>query len=205
MAARTYIGTSGYQYKHWKGDFYPKDLPVKDWFDYYTRYFDTVEINNTFYKMADVSTFEDWKSAGPNDFCYVIKYSRFGTHMKKLKNPEGHVNYFLDRALHLGKFLGPILVQLPPNWKRNIERLENFLKVIPKNLRWALEIRDPDWLSEVLYQLLRKYDVALVIHDMIPDHPRIITAGWTYFRFHGKNYQGSYSDAQLENITDEIR
>ncbi|MDT0690285.1 DUF72 domain-containing protein [Salegentibacter sp. F188] len=205
MKSNIQIGTSGYQYKHWKGDFYPKDLAVKDRFEFYARHFDTVEINNTFYKMADASTFDEWKNSAPKDFCYAIKYSRFGTHRKKLKDPEGHVNYFLDRATHLETLLGPVLVQLPPNWKKNIERLKEFLQVTPKSIRWAIEIRDPDWLSEELYELLREHNAALVLHDMIPDHPRVITADWTYMRFHGKNYSGNYSKKHLNEIADEVR
>ena len=203
--AKIRIGTSGYQYKHWKGDFYPRKMAVSDWFDHYLKFFDTVEINNTFYKMAQAETFEDWKEAAPEGFCYAIKYSRFGTHMKKLKDPEGHISYFLDRATHLQEKLGPVLVQLPPGWKRNIERLEEFLAVTPPNLRWAVEIRNPDWLCEELYEVLRKYNSCLVFHDMIQDHPRVITTDWIYLRFHGKNYSGSYSDEQLSKVADEIR
>lgn len=204
MAAKILIGTSGFQYKHWKGDFYPKELAVKDWFEHYIKHFDTVEINNTFYKMADASTFEEWKKAAPENFCYAIKYSRFATHRKKLKDPQGHVSYFMDRASHLGNYLGPVLVQLPPNWKKNIERLKEFLEETPGGIRWAVEIRDPDWLSDELYELLRQYNAALVIHDIIPNHPRIVTADWTYLRFHGQNYSGSYSDKEIGKIADDI-
>ena len=205
MAAKVYIGTSGYQYKHWKGDFYPEDLKVKDWFEHYTRYFDTVEINNTFYKMADASTFTEWKKAALKNFCYAIKYSRFGTHRKKLKDPKGHINYFMDRASHLGKFLGPVLIQLPPNWKRNIERLKEFLDVTPTEIRWAIEIRNPDWLSEELYDLLREHNAALVLHDIIPNHPREVTADWMYLRFHGQNYTGSYSGKEIDGIAEDLK
>jgi uncharacterized protein YecE (DUF72 family) len=205
MEKRIYIGTSGYQYKHWRGDFYPEKLPVSKWFGHYIKYFDTVEINNTFYKMADADTFSEWRKAAPKDFCYSIKYSRFGTHRKKLKDPEGHVNYFIDRASHLEEKLGPILVQLPPNWKQNLQRLDEFLKVVPSHLRWAVEIRDPDWFSKELYELLEKYKAALVIHDMIPEHPKVLTADWTYLRFHGQNYAGSYSNKELDTIAEDIK
>ena len=204
MPPKIRIGTSGYQYKHWKGDFYPKELAVSEWFTYYIKYFDTVEINNTFYKMADADTFASWRDAAPKNFIYAIKYSRFGTHLKKLKDPEGHVNYFLDRVSHLEETLGPVLVQLPPNWKRNMERLEKFLEVTPPDLDWAVEIRDPDWLSEELYELLDRKNAPLVIHDMIPDHPRIITTDWIYMRFHGQNYSGSYTNEELDRIGDDI-
>ena len=204
MAKKIYIGTSGYQYKHWKGDFYPEEMPVSGWFDHYVKYFDTVEINNTFYKMAEAGTFADWRKAAPKNFCYAIKYSRFGTHLKKLKDPQDHVNYFMDRVVHLEEKLGPILVQLPPNWKPNLKRLEDFLKAIPGELRWAVEIRDERWLSEELYDLLQKYKAALVIHDMIPYHPRVVTTNWTYLRFHGQNYSGSYSEEELDAIAEDV-
>ena len=204
MAKKIYIGTSGYQYKHWKGDFYPEDLPVSRWFGHYVKFFDTVEINNTFYKMAEAETFAEWKKAAPEGFCYAIKYSRFGSHLKKLKDPEAHVNYFMDRVVHLEDKLGPILVQLPPNWKPNLPRLEEFLKVIPEGLRWAVEIRDERWLSNEFYELLQKYEAALVIHDMIAHHPRVVTTNWTYFRFHGKDYSGRYFAEQLDQIAKDI-
>lgn len=205
MPPQIRIGTSGYQYKHWKGDFYPKELPVRDWFDHYSKFFDTVEINNTFYKMAEAETFVEWKKAAPPNFCYAIKYSRFGTHLKKLKDPEGHVNYFLDRVSHLEETLGPVLVQLPPHWKCNPKRLREFFEVTPKDLQWAVEIRDPDWLSEEIYELLRQQNASLVIHDMIPNHPRIITTDWVYLRFHGQNYAGSYTEDQLTRIAEDVR
>lgn len=205
MKPQVRIGTSGYQYSHWRGDFYPKDMPVSQWFDHYSKTFDTVEINNTFYKMPEASTFSDWKKAAPQNFLYSIKYSRFGTHLKKLKDPDSHVSYFLDRALRLEQTLGPILVQLPPNWKKNLDRLESFLKVLPGELRWAIEIRNTTWFCDELYELLKRFDTALVIHDMIPDHPKKVSTHWTYFRFHGKNYSGNYSTKQLDSIASEIR
>lgn len=205
MASKIYIGTSGYQYKHWKGDFYPKELPVSAWFEHYCKFFDTVEINNTFYRMASAETFDQWRKAAPDGFCYAIKYSKYGTHSKKLVDPEGHVNYFLDRAVHLKEKLGPILVQLPPNWKRNYERLDAFLNETAKNLRWAVEIRDPDWFSEEFYELLKKHNASLVMHDMIKDHPVEVTTDWIYLRFHGHNYSSSYSEEQLESIAANVR
>ncbi len=199
------IGTSGYQYKHWKGDFYPDDLPISGWFDHYVKFFDTVEINNTFYRMADADTFDQWRKAAPKDFLYAIKYSRFGTHLKKLKEPEGHVNYFLDRVLHLKEALGPVLVQLPPKWKPDLERLDAFLTEAPRELRWAIEVREKQWLGDDLYALLQRHQAALVVHDMIPNHAMELTTTWTYFRFHGQNYSGDYSDKQLEEIAANIR
>ncbi|HET8753542.1 MAG TPA: DUF72 domain-containing protein, partial [Salinimicrobium sp.] len=120
-------------------------------------------------------------------------------------DPKDHVDYFLERVYPLKTLLGPILVQLPPNWKRNINRLEEFLRVLPADLRWAVEFRDTDWLHEETYEVLRRFNISLVIHDMIPDHPRIITSNWIYMRYHGHNYSGSYTDAELKSIADGIR
>lgn len=205
MKTNIHIGTSGYQYDHWKGIFYPNDLPKKEWLGYFTRHFDTVEINNTFYKMPKAEIFAAWRLAVPEDFCFVLKYSRYGTHMKKLKNPQDHLAYFLERADHLKELLGPILVQLPPKWHKDTERLEDFLKAAPKDHRWAFEMRHPDWLCEEVYDILRNHNAALVIHDLIADHPRVVTANWIYFRFHGKNYNGSYTNKQLDEVAAQIK
>ena len=205
MTAKIHIGTSGFQYDHWQGVFYPEDIPKKEWFNHYTQYFDTVEINNTFYNLPKAETFDNWKDAAPEGFCYVLKYSRYGTHMKRLKDPRSHIGYFLEHAEHLGTMLGPILVQLRPNWQKNVERLNAFLDAAPEKHRWAVEIRDPDWLCDEVYNVLRAHNTPLVIHDMIPDHPRVVTADWVYLRFHGEDYGGSYSDAELSDVAARIK
>lgn len=117
-----HIGTSGYQYDHWEGPFYPKGLPKKQWFAHYAGIFDTVEINNTFYNLPSEKTFRSWRGAAPRGFLFVLKFSRYGTHMKKLKDPADSIGAFLDRARLLEDRLGPILVQLPPNWRADPER-----------------------------------------------------------------------------------
>lgn len=201
------VGTSGYQYDHWKGTFYPEDINKKDWFNFYADKFDTVEINNTFYNLPEKSTFENWKSKAPEEFCYVLKFSRFGSHLKKLKDPENSVGNFLARANILGSLLGPILVQLPPGWHVNPERLDQFLSYAPKEKKWALEFRDPTWLCDEVYEILSNHDAALCIHDMIENHPEIITTDWTYFRFHGRNggdYPHQYLSARAEKITEHL-
>ena len=136
------IGTSGYHYDHWKGVFYPEDLPKTEWFSYYARQFDTVEINNTFYRLPEATTFEAWRRQAPKGFCYALKFSRYGSHIVRLKKPRDTIGKFLKRADRLGEFLGPILVQLPPNWKADPERLAAFLKAAPNDYRWAVEFRD---------------------------------------------------------------
>ncbi len=201
---KLHIGTSGYQYDHWRGPFYPKDIPKQSWFDYYADHFQSVEINNTFYNLPKAETFDKWAADAPRGFCFALKFSRYGTHQKKLKEPEELIDRFLSHAERLGRRLGPILVQLPPRWHPNLERLDEFLSVAEGRARWALEVRESEWLSDELYTLLSKHDVALCIHDMIDRHPEVITTSWTYLRFHGNHYRGSYSPQKLTAIAGRI-
>jgi uncharacterized protein YecE (DUF72 family) len=191
------IGTSGYQYDHWKGIFYPDDLPKSQWFTYYARHFDTVEINATFYRLPAASVFDAWRAAAPAGFLYALKFSRFGTHRKRLKDPRQPIEAFVERAQRLGSGTGPILVQLPPTMKRDMTRLENFLALLPPSLRWTVEFREPSWLCEPVFQLLEHYRAALCVHDMLPDHPRRTTADFTYWRFHGDGYRTGYTAQAL--------
>ncbi|KAJ7557275.1 hypothetical protein O6H91_05G119800 [Diphasiastrum complanatum] len=190
------IGTSGYVYRHWKKIVYPERLPQKQWFEHYTRLFGTVEINNTFFRLPSSTVFENWHKQAPPGFCYALKFSRFVTHLKHLKDPDGPISLFLERALPLGLFRGPLLVQLPPKFDLNLERLKLFLNEVPRCYRWAIEVRDSRWLCDELYSLLTAHNASLVIHDHkdIPfRHPKIVTADWIYLRFHGHNYTQCYS------------
>ncbi len=191
------IGTSGYHYEHWRGIFYPEDISHAEWFSHYAKHFDTVEINNTFYRLPPPSVFRGWREQAPWGFCYALKFSRYGSHITRLKKPRAIIGKFLNRAKHLGDFLGPILVQLPPKWKANPERLAAFLQAAPKNFRWTVEFRDSSWLCQEVYNILNEHGAALCIHDMIENHPRLLTSGWTYLRFHGDRYTGSYSAHKL--------
>jgi len=199
------IGTSGYQYDHWSGRFYPEGLPKTRWFDHYASQFDTVEINNTFYHLPKATTFDSWRERAPDGFCYALKFSRYGTHLKHLKDPEDSIGTFLERAERLEPFLGPILVQLRPHWHADPERLDRFLDAAPPDHAWAVEFRDPSWLCDDVYDVLKRHEAALCIHDMIPDHPRVQTAGWIYLRFHGAGYGGSYPHQALSAEAQRIR
>ena len=192
------IGTSGYQYDHWKGIFYPEEIPKKHWFAYYARHFDTVEINNTFYRLPQDKTFEAWREQAPPGFCYALKYSRYASHLKRLQEPREPINRFIAWASRLQECLGPILVQLPPRWNVDSARLANFLQAASGAYRWAIEFRDPRWLCDEIYTILQRYNAALCIHDLIPDHPRPITADWVYLRFHGASYGGNYPPQVLK-------
>jgi uncharacterized protein YecE (DUF72 family) len=204
-AGRSYIGTSGYVYAHWKEIFYPADMPGRDWFEYYAQKFSTVELNNSFYRLPSAEAFVAWRRRAPTDFLFAVKFSRYGSHLMRLKNGRDTIQRFVANARHLKRHLGPVLVQLPPNWKVNVQRLEQFLACIPKRQRWTIEFRDRRWLCKEVYRLLRRHQVALCIHDKIIDHPREITTDWTYLRFHGAPQDGgNYSAARLQAYAREI-
>lgn len=164
---------------------YPADLPMSRWFALYATWFDTVELNTTFYRMPPHSTFEGWAAAAPEGFTFALKVGAFGTHRKKLIDAATWLPNHVDRVRLLGEHLGPNLVQLPPRWKRNAARLDEMLSVAPTDLRWAVEMRDPSWLHDDVFEVLRRHRAALCLHDLIADHPIVLTTDWTYVRFHG--------------------
>jgi len=204
--ARLRAGCSGWQYKHWRGDFYPAGLPQARWLEYYAQRFDTVEINNSFYRLPEAATFLSWYKRAPAGFVYAVKASRFLTHMKKLKDPADPLALFFSRANHLGRTLGPVLYQLPPRWPVNLDRLTTFLQMLPKRRRHAIEFREPSWYSDDVFALLNRYHVALCLHDMRGSASGRTRVGpFVYARFHGtERYSGSYSDAHLEEWADWI-
>jgi len=163
------------------------------WFTRYTEVFDTVEINNTFYRMPETAVFESWRRQAPDEFLYALKFSRYGSHLKRLREPEDTIGAFVERAAQLGPHLGPILVQLPPRWRADRDRLDAFLAAAPRRLRWAVEFRDADWLRNDVFEILRAHRAALCIHDLVTDHPVEVTTEWVYLRFHGEGYGRSYS------------
>jgi uncharacterized protein YecE (DUF72 family) len=194
------IGCSGWQYKHWRDRFYPADLPQVRWFEYYAGRFDTVEINNTFYRLPHASAFSAWRTVAPPAFLYAIKASRFLTHMKKLKDPIEPLDRLFSRARKLGRTLGPVLYQLPPHWTLNVERLEIFLSALPRRRRHAIEFRDPSWYTDRVFALLERRGVALCEHDMEGSATARLGVGpFVYARFHGpRKYRGRYDDRTLE-------
>jgi uncharacterized protein YecE (DUF72 family) len=198
------IGTSGYQYRHWRGVFYPNDLPVRQWLAHYVRQFDTVELNATFYGLPRPEVFDAWRAQAPPGFLYALKFSRYGSHFKHLRDPERTVPAFLEMAHRLGGSLGPILAQLPPRWRVDPARLATFLDQVRGHGRWAVEFRDPSWLCEKVYRILEARGVALCLHDWLEEHPLRLTTDWTYLRFHGDHYQGSYAPAEIRNWAERI-
>jgi uncharacterized protein YecE (DUF72 family) len=203
------VGCSGWQYRDWRSRVYPADLPAKMWFAYYAGQFDTVELNATFYRLPAPETFDRWEQAAPPGFLYALKLGSFGTHRMKLRDAQSWLQNHVDRVRRLKATLGPTLVQLPPRWRRNAERLDEFLSVAPEDLRWAVEVRDASWLHDDVYAVLERHGAALCIHDLVPDHPWRRTTGWTYLRFHGPGaldakYQGRYGARRLGAIADRL-
>jgi uncharacterized protein YecE (DUF72 family) len=207
-SCRIYIGTSGWHYKHWLGDFYPEKFPASKMLFQYAQKFPSVEINNSFYRLPDEKTFRAWAQQVPPGFIFAVKASRFITHIKRLKDAEASVNLLLERAAPLGDSLGPILFQLPPQWKLNLDRLDDFLAVLPEGKQYAMEFRDQSWCTQAVYGRLRDRNVAFCSHDWreMP-WPTEITADLAYIRFHGsgQHYGGTYPDWALQNWADRIR
>src|SRR5579872_5068794 len=151
-----YIGTSGWHYQHWRGPFYPEKLPASKMLEFYTQHFDTVELNNTFYRLPPEKGLAQWRETTPAHFRFAAKGSRYLTHMKKLKDPEKGVGNFFSRVDQLGAKLGPIVFQLPPHWGADPGRLDEFLQSLPPRRRYAFELRDPSWHAEDVYRILRR-------------------------------------------------
>lgn len=201
---RTIVGTSGYSYKEWKGIFYPADLPAAKMLSFYAAHFGAVEINNTFYRMPEAKTLEKWSGEVPESFTFVLKAPQRITHQKKLAGVEDDVRFFLEVGSTLGSKLGPLLFQLPPYLRKDVARLRDFLSLIPRSVRIALEVRHDSWLDDEVYSLLRDHDVALCLSDTDdvsdPDGLIVKTAGWGYMRLR----RTEYSNDQLAAWRDRI-
>jgi uncharacterized protein YecE (DUF72 family) len=155
MPPRNYIGTSGWSYPHWRGTFYPETLPARRHFEYYCERFDTVEINASFYNLLRQTTVEKWVAESPDDFAFVLKGSRFVTHMKRLIDPVESTGRFLESIEGFGDKLGPLLWQLPPRFGKDVARLDDFLTSLPKQYRSTVEFRDHSWHDDEVYAVLR--------------------------------------------------
>jgi len=206
MAAEVRIGTSGWEYRHWAGRFYPKALPRDRWFEFYADAFDTVELNNPFYRLPTAEIFGGWAEQAPHDFRYAVKASRYLTHLKRLREPGEPLERLWTRALRLGVHLGPMLYQLPPRWKPNPERLSTFLAAVPRDRPQTIEFRDRRWYRPDMIGLLTTSPVALCLHDMPGSAWRTPIGPLVYVRFHGagERYGGSYSPQALTAWADRI-
>ena len=186
-----HVGTSGYSYKEWKGNFYPQDLPAREMLSYYSRRLPAVEINNTFYRLPQASMIENWKAQVPEDFRFSIKATQRITHIKRLNNCAEETKYLLETAALLEQRLGVVLFQLPPNAKKDLDRLKAFLELLPNETRAAFEFRHESWLDDEIRDVLHAQDCALVVSDTDeqPLTEIISTAGWGYLRLRRTNYE----------------
>jgi uncharacterized protein YecE (DUF72 family) len=198
-----YVGTSGYSYKEWKGTFYPKDLSEKQMLRYYGEHFRTVEINNTFYRMPKASVLQAWAAEVPTDFKFVLKASQRITHMQRLKDTGDSVSYLIEVAGTLKDRLGSLLFQLPPNMKKDVPRLREFLALLPSHHRAAFEFRHQTWFDEEVFDLLRQHQAALCIAEAEDDLdiPFVATADWGYLRLR----RPDYDDAQLKTWAKRVQ
>jgi uncharacterized protein YecE (DUF72 family) len=194
------IGTSGWHYPHWRGPFYPHELPSEAFLRRYAETFDTVEANATFYRLPSEATVAAWRAAVPDRFVFAVKASRFITHMKKLRGVDDALATFLSRVRVFGDTLGPVLFQLPPRWRLDAERLATFVAALPPGLRSAFEFRDETWFDERAYQVLRGHGTAFCVYDLAGrESPLVVTADFVYLRLHGPGaaYGGDYTVPML--------
>lgn len=197
-----YVGTSGYAYKEWKGFFYPEDLKNDDMLQYYGSRFRSVEINNTFYRLPRETVLQSWARQVPDAFRFVLKASRRITHLSRLKDVGETLAYLLNTASVMGPKLGPLLFQLPPNMKLDLDRLTTFLDLLPKPYRAAMEFRHASWFTDEVFGALRAHNVALCIADTDETPGEFVaTADWGYLRLRRESYEG----AALRQWVDRVR
>jgi uncharacterized protein YecE (DUF72 family) len=204
------IGCSGWNYTSWRERFYPKGLPARLWLEHYSQVFDTVEVNNTFYRLPNRDAVANWVKQSPDGFVFAVKASRYLTHIKRLADMDQGVGRYWERIEPLADSpkMGPVLWQLPGNFQRDDDRLRHALERLPKRTRHCFEFRHESWFHEDVYKLLRKHRAALVIGDT-PERPfqtYEITAKWTFVRFHygrrGRN--GNYSKTEIEEWAERL-
>jgi len=203
-----FIGCSGFHYKDWKGKFYPEDIKKEDWLEYYSKSFNSVEINNTFYKIPEKDTLKYWLWQTPEDFRFSLKGSRYITHMKKLKDCKKHVERFYKAIEPLEEKLGAVLWQLPGNLHRNDEKIETFCKELDNTYTNVIEFRHISWFNREIYELLSSYGVTVCSLSAPGDLPEMLedSSGKIYLRFHGKEewYRYQYSEEELGEWTEKI-
>jgi uncharacterized protein YecE (DUF72 family) len=210
MAKPVHVGCSGWVYPHWRGLFYPDGVPQRAWLSYYAEHFDTVEINNTFYRLPKASAAEGWAQQSPPGFSFAVKISRYMSHIKRLTMVETGLRRFYEplEPLTRTEKLGPLLWQFPPNFHRDTDRLAGALAALPAG-RHAFEFRHESWFTDEVYELLGEHGAALVIGDEASrwiSTPHVRTTNWTYLRFHhGKRGRaGNYSTSEIETWAGRI-
>ena len=188
-----YVGTSGYSYKEWKGKFYPEELPAKDMLSYYAERFQSVELNNTFYRAPKPNLVESWKSQVPENFRFAVKASQGITHFRRLKDAAYPTRSMLETVSALEDRLGAVIFRLPSDMKKDLDRLKTFLKHVPRDTRAAFDFRHPTWFEDDVLELLRSENRALVVSDTedLPEVYREKTADWGYLRLRRVRYSAA--------------
>jgi len=203
------VGTSGWTYPHWKNVFYPAACKKSRWLEYYTEYFDTVELNATFYRLPKAKTVEGWKRRTPDFFLWAVKANKYITHTKRLREPKEPLERFYSVASVLEEKLGPILFQLPPSLPFDEERFRGFCGCLSGSHRHALEVRHPSWISDRLFAILEEHSIAFCISDTAGRYPfhEAVTADFMYVRLHGskKLYASDYSEEELQAWAQRIK
>ena len=202
------IGTSGWSYSHWISIFYPENLDRRKWLSFYASHFYTVEVNSTFYRLPFENMVKGWVNKTPDDFSFSVKGWRLITHKKKLRNVDEDVEIFMKRMSIFGSKLEVILWQLPPSLKKDVVLLREFLSLLPRNVKHAVEFRHSSWFDDDIYQLLEEYGIALCIADSMKFRsPWVKTTSFVYARFHGpeKLYASGYSREQLEEFARNLK
>jgi uncharacterized protein YecE (DUF72 family) len=203
-----WVGTSGWQYKDWRGPIYPPKLPQRLWLEHFAERYRTVEVNNAFYMLPKLETFEAWRERTPADFLVTVKASRYLTHIKRLREPEEPVGRLMERVVGLGDKLGPVLLQLPPKMRLDLESLDQTLTAFPSHVRVAVELRDPVWWVDETRAVLEKHGACLCWADRSAEviGPLWRTTDWGYHRFHhGISWtEPDYLDSTLQQWLDRI-
>jgi uncharacterized protein YecE (DUF72 family) len=201
------VGTSGYSYPHWKELLY-RGVPARDWLPHYARFFGTVELDGTFYRLPSADSATRWAASTPGDFVFSCKGSRFITHMKQLRADQASIDRYFSPIERLGDKLGAVLWQLPPRMARpDLPRLAAFLEMLPPEVRYAVEFRDTAWYRDDVCDLLDRYRVAFCEHDLLAIAPPRVTGGFRYIRFHGTAaaYRGRYGPRALARVAGDLR
>jgi uncharacterized protein YecE (DUF72 family) len=202
-----FVGTSGWHYDDWRGRFYPEKLPKSRWLDFYARNYPTVELNNTFYRLPSEKAIANWYDSSPPNFIFSLKVSRFITHIKKIADTGEALGNFMSRISALKEKLGPLLYQLPPGMHRNDDVLTRFLGELHSGYRHVIEFRHESWLTEEVFDILRKHNTGLCVFDM-PNLscPLVATVDFAYIRFHGRDslYSSCYTDDVLSEWASRI-
>ncbi len=204
---RILVGTSGYQYDHWRAILYPDGLPRARWLARYAEVFATVEINATFYRLPTPVAVDRWRKETPESFLFAVKGSRYLTHVKRLRDAGPGLLRFFRPVRRLGVKLGPVLWQLPPQMKPDLDRLEVFLRRLPRGIRHVFEFRNQAWYTEAVCALLDRRGAAFCEHDLVEARPPRLTGGFRYLRFHGTTarYGGRYGREALRPVAEDLR